>query len=153
MSIGRRPPKDHVNTNTTEHALKCLQKKNLDLAKSNSSLSLKLASASSSLLLAMEDKMREQEQRLSAERQLMEAMSALDVLKVEVGKRIPVMEAVGESLVETAGLFRRLLELDYGEILLERISSSQQQVASSSKDDRESVNYKLPGIVEEPANE
>lgn len=116
------PP--HNTDATRRDLLKSLQRKNIELARANAALTVKLAAASDSLLTALHEKIAEQEKRLEAERKLMEAMSALDVIKVEVGKRVPVMEAVATHLTETASLFKHLLQLDYGEILVERIMTS-----------------------------
>jgi hypothetical protein len=113
---------DGLKSHGKDAMMKALQKKNLELAKSNAGLTVQTAQLQDALLKSMEERVQEQEGRIRAERRLMEAMSALDVLKVEVGKRIPLLKAVAEHLVDTAGLFNALLCLDYGEILVERIA-------------------------------
>lgn len=128
-----------------------LQKKNTDLAKCNASLTMQLAQLQDSLLKAMEDRVLEQEQRIKVEKKLMESMSALDVLKVEVGKRMPVLEAIAEHLMDTAGLFNQLLSLDYGEILLERLYGQRQD--SSWGKSKIQIHPILEIIREEPEKE
>lgn len=124
--MSRHYSKAKGDSETKKHSheimLKALQKQNLELAKCNAGLTVQIAQLQDCLLKSMEDKIHEQEERIKVERQLMEAMSALDVLKVEVGKRVPLLKAVAEHLLDTAGLFDTLLELDYGEILIERIA-------------------------------
>lgn len=133
-----------MHSDNQSRLLKSLQRKNIELAKANAALSVKLATANDTLLQCMHDKIHEQEQRLEMERKLMEAMSALDVLKVEVGKRVPVMEAVAGHLMDTASLFKHLLQLDYGEILMERIVS-----ACVVKDVKDKRDHALSPIPEE----
>lgn len=109
------------NNGEVKDRVKGLQRTNVELAKNNARLAAQITQLQAALVSSMEERIHEQEERVHLERQLMEATSALQVLKVELGKRIPVLAAIAEHLADTGGLFEELLALDHGEILIERL--------------------------------
>ena len=136
------PPNEKQTTSKTLHAL---QRKNHELAKMNACLSIQMARMHDQQLKLLEEKVAEQEARIAAERKLMEAMTALDVLKVEVGRRVPVMRAVSDYLNQSADLFEQLLCLDYGEILIERFKQATVSDDDDSVGDKRHV--KMPSLL------